>query len=362
MLAGPEVAAEGVKVLQAVQEASKGNFNIELANHDFGGIAIDNHQNPLPDSTLEACRKADAILLGAVGGPKWGVGKVRPEQGILRLRKELDLYANIRPALFPSDSLLEKSPLKEHIVKGCEIIVFRELVSGIYFGKRTEVAAGEEGAATDECSYTDAEIRRIARLAGQMASVANPPLAVHSVDKANVLATSRLWRGVVTEVFAKEFPNVPLDHHLVDSAAMLLVSNPRKLNGILLTDNLFGDILSDEASVIPGSLGLLPSASLAGLPDGSKRLPGIYEPIHGSAPDIAGQGIANPVGTILSVAMMLRYAFQLEKEAKAVEDAVRKVLDATSTGGKGLWTKDLGGNTKTSEMGDAVVEVLKTLL
>lgn len=211
-----------------------------------------------------------------------------------------------------------------------------------------------------------------------MASVANPPLAVHSVDKANVLATSRLWRAVVTEVFEKEFPNIQLDHQLVDSAAMHLASNPRKMNGILLSmsdplmlqahadsctaDNLFGDILSDEASVIPGSLGLLPSASLAGLPDGSKRLPGIYEPIHGSAPDIAGQGIANPVGTILSVAMMLRYAFQLEKEAKAVEDAVRKVLDATSTGGKGLWTKDLGGSTKTSEMGDAVVEVLKTLL
>lgn len=358
---GPEVAREGVKVLQAVA-AARSQVTFDIQEHDFGGCAIDNHSDPLPASTLEACKKSDAIILGAVGGPKWGVGKVRPEQGILRLRKELDLYANIRPALFPSDSLLEKSPLKEHIVKGCEIIVFRELVSGIYFGKRTEVNAGEEGPATDECSYTRSEIERIARLAGQTARAASPPHAVHSVDKANVLATSRLWRATVTEVFAKEFPEIQLDHQLVDSAAMHLASNPRKLNGILLTDNLFGDILSDEASVIPGSLGLLPSASLAGMPGGKERLPGVYEPIHGSAPDIAGQGIANPVGTILSVAMMLRYTFAMEAEAKAVEDAVRKVLDAPSIGGKGLWTRDLGGSASTTEMGDAVVEVLKGLL
>lgn len=178
----------------------------------------------------------DYIITGAVGGPKWGVGKIRPEQGILRLRKELDLYANIRPALFPSDSLLEKSPLKEHLIKGCEIIVFRELVSGIYFGKRTERTTSDTEPATDESSYTVHEIQRIARLAGHMASAASPPLAVHSVDKANVLATSRLWRAVVTEVFAKEFPNIKLDHQLVDSAAMLLASKPKALNGILLSE------------------------------------------------------------------------------------------------------------------------------
>lgn len=359
---GPEVTGEAVKVLQAIQASPSSSVEFDLQYHDFGGIAIDNHGDPLPASTLDACRKSDAIILGAVGGPKWGVGKVRPEQGILRLRKELDLYANIRPALFPSESLLEKSPLKEHIVKGCEIIVFRELVSGIYFGERTESTPDSDVPAEDKCTYSASEIRRIARLAGQMASGASPPLAVHSIDKANVLATSRLWRATVTQVFADEFPHIKLDHQLVDSAAMLLASNPRKLNGIVLTDNLFGDILSDEASVIPGSLGLLPSASLAGLPDGKERLPGVYEPIHGSAPDIAGQGIANPVGTILSVAMMLRYTFALEKEAKAVEDAVRKVLDATDAGGKGLWTRDLGGSTSTSEMGDAIVEVLKGLL
>lgn len=258
------------------------------------------------------------------------------------------------------------SPLKEHIAQGTEIVVVRELIGGIYFGDRTEAVPGAtegpDSVATDHCTYSVPEVQRITRLAAYLAGLSSPPLAVHSVDKANVLATSRLWRRVVGEVMEKEFPEVPLDHQLVDSAAMVICSNPRKLNGIVLTENLFGDILSDETSVIPGSLGLLPSASLGGIPDGKSQIPGLYEPIHGSAPDIAGQQIANPIGTILSIALMLRYSFGKEKEAKLVEEAVRIVLDDEAVGGFGFRTKDLGGEKKTAEVGDKVAEVLAGLL
>lgn len=239
---------------------------------------------------------------------------------------------------------------------------------------------GEGSTAVDMSSYSVYEVERITRLAAYLAGLSDPPLEVHSVDKANVLACSRLWRRVVGEVMAEEFPHIKLDHSLVDSAAMVICSNPRKLNGIVLSaslslspsrhladlifaaENLFGDILSDETSVIPGSLGLLPSASLGGIPDGTKSIPGLYEPIHGSAPDIAGMQIANPIGTILSIALMLRYSFGKEEEAKAVEEAVRIVLDDVEVGGFGFRTKDLGGDKKTSEVGDKVVEVLKGLL
>jgi len=362
---GPEVIEQASRVLDVISESGKVKFEVKAC--DFGGIAIDNHGNPLPPSTLQACQAADAILLGSVGGPKWGVGKVRPEQGLLELRKTLGLYANIRPALFPSESLVQLSPLKDSIASGTEIIVVRELIGGIYFGQRTEATSfeadgGEASVATDECRYSVAEIQRIARVAAFLAMTTTPPMAVHSVDKANVLATSRLWRKVVSDLFAKEFPQLSLDHHLVDSAAMLICSNPKKLNGIVLTENLFGDVLSDETSVIPGSLGLLPSASLAGIPDRKSKCLGVYEPIHGSAPDIAGKGIANPVGTILSVAMMLRYSLGLDHQADQIELAVRKVLDSQETGGHGLRTADLKGQASTKQLGDAVVSALKTIL
>lgn len=359
------------------------DLQFNVVSHDFGGIGIDNHENPLPPSTLAACKAADAILLGAVGGPKWGTHPtLRPELGLLAIRKELGLYANIRPALFPSPSLVELSPLKAHIAQGTSIVVVRELIGGIYFGDHKEAVpgatTGEDSVARDECSYSVPEVERITRLAAYLAGLNSPPLEVHSVDKANVLATSRLWRRVVDETMKREFPDIKLDHSLVDSAAMVICSNPRKLNGIVLSaslllpssalqltraaENLFGDILSDETSVIPGSLGLLPSASLGGIPDGKSPVAGLYEPIHGSAPDIAGQQIANPIGTILSIALMLRYSFGREVEALKVEEAVRIVLDDVKDGGHGFRTRDIGGTVTTGQMGDKVVEVLAGLL
>jgi len=362
---GPDVVAQATRVLELVSSTSS-TVKLNLEAHDFGGIAIDNHGDPLPPSTLKACQEADAILMGSVGGPKWGPElKVRPEQGLLGLRKALGLYANVRPANFASDSLLNYTPLRPEIAKGVDIIVIRELIGGLYFGPRQEQGDGDS--AYDTMVYTVPEVQRITRVAAQIALSANPPLPIHSIDKANVLASSRLWRKVVIETLAKEYPQLTLDHMLVDSAAMVLVSNPKKLNGVVLTENLFGDILSDETSVIPGSLGLLPSASLAGapaLPSAANFKPtsGIYEPIHGSAPDIAGLGIANPIGTILSAAMLLRYSLGLEKEAQAVETAVRKVLDDPSAGGLGLRTADLRGKATTVELGDKVVELLKASL
>ncbi|KAI1812701.1 hypothetical protein GGS20DRAFT_578163 [Poronia punctata] len=281
-----------------------------------------------PEVVAEAVKTADAVLLGAIGGPKWGTGKVRPEQGILRLRKEMGTYGNLRPCFFPSESLVAYSPLKAEVCQGTDFTV----------------------------PYSRAEIERIARLAGHLALARSPPAPVWSLDKANVLATSRLWRKVMTEVMTKEFPQLTLHHQLIDSAAMIMVKNPRGLNGVVVTSNLFGDIISDEASVIPGSIGLSPSASLSGIPDGVNPCNGIYEPIHGSAPDISGQGIVNPLGTILSVAMMCRYSLRLPKEADAIEQAVKNVLDG------GVRTKDLHGNTTTKEMGDAVVAELSKLL
>lgn len=356
---GPEVIGEALTVLKIVA-ASNPSVKLELSTHDFGGIAIDNHGTPLPDSTLEACKAADAVLLGAVGGPKWDTGGPRPEQGLLGLRKALGLYANIRPANFASDSLLAYSPLRESVARGTDMIIIRELIGGLYFGERQETNA--EGVAWDTMIYSIPEVERITRVAAQVALAVDPPLPVHSIDKANVLASSRLWRKTVTDTLNKEYPQLKLDHHLVDSAAMLMVKNPRALNGVIVTENMFGDILSDEASVIPGSLGLLPSASLAGAPEKGKVTTGLYEPIHGSAPDIAGKGIANPIGTILSAAMLLRYSLGLEKEAQAVEDAVRKVLDSAELGGYDVRTKDLGGPATTGEVGAKIVEVLKGLL
>ncbi|KAJ1914018.1 hypothetical protein H4219_004964 [Mycoemilia scoparia] len=369
---GPEVTSEALRILKLVADMRSASTGIKLNfnEHKFGGAAIDSTGEPFPKATKDACSAADAILLGAVGGPQWpkpvdpndsskGLGP-RPEQGLLALRKDLDLFANIRPMSFASDALISSSPIQPELVRGAEFTVVRELVGGIYFGKRQEEDAN--GYAYDTMEYSVPEVQRIARLAAHLARQSTPPSTVHSIDKANVLATSRLWRRVVTETLEKEFPDVPLHHQLVDSAAMLMVKSPRSLNGVILTENMFGDILTDEASVIPGSLGLLPSASLAGLPDGKSLCKGLYEPIHGSAPDIAGQGIANPVGTILSAALLLRYSLGMEPEANAIEQAVRKVLDDDELNGYNVRTKDLGGDATTASVGDAVIKALTPLL
>ncbi|KAJ5625007.1 beta-isopropylmalate dehydrogenase A [Penicillium lagena] len=350
---GPEVTKEAIKILKVI-EKKRGDISFNLQDHLLGGASIDATGSPLTDEALTAAKNADAVLLGAIGGPKWGTGAVRPEQGLLKLRKEMGTFGNLRPCNFAAPSLVDGSPLKAEVCRGVDFNIIRELTGGIYFGDRTEDDGS--GFAMDTEPYSRAEIERITRLAAHLALQHTPPLPVWSLDKANVLATSRLWRKVVTEVMEKEFPTVQLGHHLIDSAAMLMVKDPRKLNGIVVTSNLFGDIISDEASVIPGSLGLLPSASLSGVPDGKTRVNGIYEPIHGSAPDIAGKGIVNPVAAILSIAMMMQYSFGRFDEARIIEKAVSNVIEA------GVRTGDIGGKATTSEVGDAVAAELEKLL
>lgn len=348
---GTEITNEAIKVLNAISEARPSiKFNFE--HHLIGGAAIDATGVPLPDEALEASKKADAVLLGAVGGPKWGTGSVRPEQGLLKIRKELGLYANLRPCNFASDSLLDLSPLKPEYAKGTDFVVVRELVGGIYFGERKEDEG--DGVAWDSEKYSVPEVQRITRMAAFLALQHNPPLPIWSLDKANVLASSRLWRKTVEETIKNEFPQLTVQHQLIDSAAMILVKSPTKLNGIVITNNMFGDIISDEASVIPGSLGLLPSASLASLPDTNKAF-GLYEPCHGSAPDLPANKV-NPIATILSAAMMLKLSLDLVEEGRAVEEAVRKALDS------GIRTGDLGGSNSTTEVGDAVAKAVKEIL
>ncbi len=337
---GPEITHEAQGVLARV--ASKFGHEFEFASHHIGGAAIDARGSALPDETLAACRESNGILLGAVGGPKWDdpEAKVRPEQGLLAIRKGLELFANLRPVtLHPA--LAAASPLKEERLRGVDILVVRELTGGIYFGTprfRDEVDGVAR--AVDTLVYTDPEIRRVVRLACRLAG--GRKKRVTSIDKANVLDSSRLWRQVANEVSA-EFPEIQLDHQLVDSAAMRLITDAASFD-VMVTGNMFGDILTDEASVLTGSLGLLPSASL-----GEGNL-GLYEPIHGSAPDIAGKGIANPLGTILSAAMLLRHSLQLEEEAARIEKAVH---DAVNEGAR---SADLGGKLTTKEMGAAICE------
>ncbi|GAD95732.1 3-isopropylmalate dehydrogenase Leu2A [Paecilomyces variotii No. 5] len=350
---GPEVTAEALKVLRTV-EKHREDITFNFQDQLLGGASIDATGSPLTDEALTAAKNADAVFLGAVGGPKWGTGSVRPEQGILKLRKEMGTFGNLRPCNFAAPSLVDISPLKTDVCRGVDFNIIRELTGGIYFGDRKE--DNGDGHAMDTEPYSRAEIERITRLAAHLALQNDPPLPVWSLDKANVLATSRLWRKTVTEVMEKEFPQLKYGHHLIDSAAMLMVKDPRKLNGIVVTSNLFGDIISDEASVIPGSLGLLPSASLSGIPDGKSKVNGIYEPIHGSAPDIAGKGIVNPVAAILSTAMLLQYSLGRQAEAKIVETAVRNVIES------GVRTGDIGGKATTQEVGDAVVAELEKLL
>ncbi len=332
---GPEVAAAAVSVLKEV--ARRHGHEFRFAEHDIGGIAIDRHGNPLPDATLEACRNADAVLLGAVGGPKWSDpnAKVRPEQGLLAMRKGLGLYANLRPVK-PHPAALDASPIKPHLLTGVDIVVVRELTGGIYFGEKTRSADG----ASDLCSYSVAEIERVLRHAFRLARERRGFLV--SVDKANVLETSRLWRDIANRIGREEFPDVRLEHQLIDSMTMHLLAKPREYD-VIVTENMFGDILTDEASMLAGSLGLLPSASL-----GEGKV-GVYEPIHGSAPDIAGTGIANPYATILSTAMLLRHSLGLEAEAECIERAVDAALNAKA------FTGDLGGKLSTGEAAQAVI-------
>jgi 3-isopropylmalate dehydrogenase len=334
---GPEVTDAARHVLMAVSD---------LFGHDFrtgvrliGGVAIDETGDPLPPATLEACLKADAVFLGAVGGPRWDGGERRPEEGLLGLRKAMNLYANLRPVEVTARAA-ERSPLKTELVRGVDLLIVRELTGGVYFGEKTRGADH----ASDLCSYSTAEIERVARIAFEAARERRGH--VTSIDKANVLETSRLWRETVTRLRQSEFPDVELEHVLVDAAAMRLIQKPRDFD-VVLTENMFGDILSDEASMLAGSIGLLGSASIG------DAGPGLFEPIHGSAPDIAGRDVANPTGAILSAAMLLRYGLKLTTEADAVESAVAAVLAS------GRGTPDVGGVESCSAFARAVVQMLK---
>lgn len=345
---GPDIVEEAVKVLDKVGEVFGHTFNYEKKL--IGGSAIDGAGNSLPDETIEACKKADSILLGAVGGPKWDKlpGGDRPEKGLLKIRETFNLFANLRPAILYKQ-LKEASPLKESVIgDSLDILIVRELTSGIYFGerKRVDKENREETYAVDTMYYNVKEIERVVRVGFDLAMKRGKKAVI--VDKANVLETSRLWREVVLEV-AKDYPEISYSHMYVDNAAMQLVVNPKQFD-VLITTNMFGDILSDEASMLTGSIGMLPSASL------SDTKLGLYEPSHGSAPDIAGQDKANPIATILSAAMMLRYSFDLPEEAAAIESAVEKVLD------KGYRTVDIMSQgmqqVGTREMGTLISECI----
>jgi len=329
---GPEVAAAGVSALKAIGEVYGHTFNFE--EKLIGGIAIDERNDPYPADTDAACHAADAVLLGAVGGPKWDLQPKRPEQGLLAVRKSMGLFANLRPMDVPASQAF-RSPLKEEIVSGADMLIVRELTGGLYFGKQTRT----EDRAVDECVYTVEEIERVARVAFEAARKRRNK--VTSVDKANVIETSRLWRETVIKLHKAEYADVELEHALVDSMAMHLVTRPKSFD-VIVTENMFGDILSDLASVLPGSIGLLGSASL-----GSGK--GLYEPIHGSAPDIAGKDLANPIGTLKSVAMMLRFSLNLSAEADALDAAIEAVIKA------GQLTRDLGGTLAGSEVTKAIV-------
>ena len=360
---GPEVVAEGVRILRAV--ADRYDHIIELNEGLIGGCALDDVGNPLPPETIDLCLGADAVLLGAVGGPRWDDpdARLRPEQGLLGLRRVMQVYANLRPVRV-HPALAAASPLRAERLENVDLVFVRELTGGMYFGekRRGKDASGER--AVDECVYTTGEIERVTRVAAEMARSRRGKLT--SVDKANVLETSRLWRSTVSRVMRDEFPDVELDHLLVDACAMVLLRDPRSFD-VIVTENMFGDILTDEASMLAGSLGVLPSASLGdagrgmrdagrGMRDAGTARRGLYEPIHGSAPDIAGRGVANPIGTILSVALMLRHSYGLEEEAQAVERAVFATIEA------GCLTPDIAPrgarSYSTTEVGAAIAEAV----
>ncbi len=334
---GPEVAAAGVSALNTIGDVYGHTFN--FVEKRIGGIAIDTDNNPYPEDTDKACLAADAVLLGAVGGPKWDLGKQRPEQGLLAVRKSMGLFANLRP-MSVTASQVHRSPLKAEVVQGADMLIVRELTGGLYFGKQTRT----DTMAIDECVYTVGEIERVCRVAFEAARKRRNK--VTSVDKANVIETSRLWRETVMKLHKAEFSDVELEHNLVDSMAMHLVTRPTSFD-VVVTENMFGDILSDLASVLPGSIGLLGSASLGATGKG------LYEPIHGSAPDIAGKDLANPIGTLKSVAMMLRFSLNLMKEADALEAAIDVVVEA------GTLTRDLGGSASGSQVSQAINEQIR---
>ena len=345
---GPEVTIEAIKVLQAIGNRFGHSFNLRYGL--IGGVAIDEEGTALSPNTLKICKGGDAVLLGAVGGPKWDnpQAKVHPEDGLLALRKRLGLFANLRPVkVFPM--LIDSTNLKPGVIEGVDFIFVRELTGGLYFGRPKKQWRTPRGRrAVDTMTYSEQEIERITRVGFELARGRRKKLI--SVDKANVLESSRLWRQVATEV-AKEYPDIELEHMLVDSCAMRLIQNPKYLD-VLVTENTFGDILTDEASMLAGSMGMLPSASLAGVPQEGVNIFGMYEPIHGSAPRRAGLNMANPIATILSVAMMLRYSFGLIKEAQTIESAVDEVLQ------QGYRTYDIMDKGKikvgTKEMGDLI--------
>lgn len=345
---GPEIVSATAEVLQAL--ARKFKHELSMQEYLIGGIAMDQFGVPLPDETLQACQKSDAILLGAVGGPKWDDPKaaLRPEQGLLGARKALALFGNLRPVkVYPY--LLDASPLRPERLEGVDLLVVRELTGGLYFGqpKERRIINSEEQA-IDSMTYTVSEIERVARLAFELAGKRRGK--VSSVDKANVLECSRLWRQTVTRV-AQEYPGITLEHILVDAASMFLITKPATFD-VILTENMFGDILTDESSVLAGSMGILPSASLGDQLNSLGKPRGLYEPIHGSAPDIAGKGIANPVGTILSACLLLRYSLGLETEAATLEQAVELTIVS------GKRTPDLGGECTTRQFTGAVINKL----
>ena len=340
---GPEVCKAGTDVLCAI--AAKHGHRFEFSEQLIGGAGIDEAQDPFPANTRSSCAESDAVLLGAVGGPKWSDpnAPIRPEQGLLALRAALEVFANIRPVQI-LDELADASPIKADRLDGVDIIVVRELTGGIYFGEKTRT----EDSASDLCIYHRHEVERILRVAANLAKDRRGQLC--SVDKANVLETSRFWRDVTVTTMAAEFPDINLEHMLVDAAAMHLINRPAHFD-VIVTENMFGDILTDEASMLAGSMGMLPSASLG------ESTCGLYEPIHGSAPDIAGKGIANPCGMIGSAALMLRHSFGLDDEATEIESAIRKVISA------GVRTADIAGAedspVSTTEMADAIIQQLR---
>ncbi len=338
---GPEVAGAGVSALKVIGEVYGHTFNFDEKR--IGGIAIDTDNNPYPEDTDKACLAADAVLLGAVGGPKWDLGKMRPEQGLLAVRKSMGLFANLRPMEVKA-SQVHRSPLKREVVEGADMLIVRELTGGLYFGKQTRT----ETYAIDECYYSVEEVERVARVAFEAARKRRNK--VTSVDKANVIETSRLWRETVIRLHKEEYSDVELEHALVDSMAMHLVTRPNSFD-VVVTENMFGDILSDLASVLPGSIGLLGSASLGAPKDGVSK--GLYEPIHGSAPDIAGKDLANPIGTLKSVAMLLRFSLNLLTEADALDAAIDVIVE------KGVLTKDLGGTASGSQVSAAINDQIR---
>ena len=350
---GPEVASEGVKVLESIAERFGHDFNFYYQL--IGGLAIDKTGSALPQQTLDMCLESDAVLKGPLGGPKWDdpKAKVHPEDGLLALRSGLGLYANLRPVkVYPE--LINSTPIKPEILKGVDIVVVRELTGGLYFAKPKKQWTNSRGRhAVDTLAYSEREIERIIRVGFELARGRRKKLT--SVDKANVLQSSRLWRQIANEV-AADYPDVELDHMLVDACSMRLIQNPAYFD-VMVTENMFGDILTDEASMLSGSMGMMPSASLAGIPAPGMSAFGMYEPIHGSAPDITGKGIANPISTILSVAMMLRYSFNLLAEAEVIELAVEDVLK------KGYRCADImeagKKKVKTREMGDIIAETVR---